>query len=367
MAMSTFGKGFYLWRISACEQGNIKEIVDVAVRANLQHVLIKIADGIYSYNVDPKTKLDLCAPLVQAFKARNIDVWGWHYVYGMNPTQEASKAIERVKALELDGYVIDAEAEYKKPGRSLAARKFMADLRKGLPKTPIALSSYRYPTYHPQLPWKDFLDKCDYSMPQVYWIKARNAGEQLTRCVNEYQALTPYRPIIPTGAAFREGSWSPTAAQVDDFLDTAVKLNLAGASFWEWSNTRYYLPELWKLIGEYPWPGAPVEKDISQKLFDSLNNHNLEQVMSLYHPLALHVDEKQTIQGPQAIRNWYSGLFNQTLPGARYKLVDFDGTGSFRHLGWTADSTRRHVQDGSDTLGLAEGKIAYHYTFFTLS
>jgi hypothetical protein len=366
--MAIMGKGYYIWRIAGCENGNINAIVNLAVQANLQHVLIKIADGIYSYNVDLKNKIDLAVPLVQALKSRKIQVWGWHYVYGEDPTREADKAIERVKALDLDGYVIDAEAEYKKPGRNLAARKFMSVLRNGLPKTPVALSSYRYPSYHPQLPWKDFLAQCDLAMPQVYWVQAHNPREQLTRCVQEYRALAPYRPIIPTGPACKEGNWLPTASEIDEFMDSTVQLKLEGVNFWEWANARTYVPEVWKIIEKYPWPGTtPVEKDISQKLIDSLNGHDLNQVMNLYHPLALHVDARQTLHGPQAIRDWYSTLLNQILPGASFKLANYDGTGSFRHLSWTANGTKQQVQNGSDTLGLAEGKIAYHYTFFTLS
>ncbi len=365
--MALTGKGYFIWRIPDCEQGNINTIADLAVQANLTHILVKIANGVISSNVDAKTQQDYVPPLAQALKARNIQVWGWHYVYGEDPAREASKAIERVKTLNLDGYVIDAESEYKAPGKYRAARTFMSALRVGLPATPIALSSYRYPSYHPQLPWKDFLAKCDLVMPQVYWLQAHNAGDQLKRSVQEYQAMTPSRPIIPTGAAFKEGKWMAASAEVDDFLDAALTLKLEAVNFWEWANTRFYLPDVWKLIGSYDWPGTSATKDIVQQYIDALNTHDLDQVMNLYHPLAVHVDAKQTIAGPKAIRDWYSSFFSQVLPEAKFKLASFNSGGNSRYLSWTADATKRHVQNGSDTLGLAEGKIAYHYTFFTLS
>ncbi len=115
-------------------------------------------------------------PIVQALHAINLQVFGWHYVYGENPSGEARIAIQRVKELGLDGYVIDAEVEYMQPGKDAAARQFMAALRDALPSLPIALCSFRFPSYQPNFPWQAFLEKCDLNMPMVYWVQAHNAG-----------------------------------------------------------------------------------------------------------------------------------------------------------------------------------------------
>ena len=72
------GKGMFIWIIQNCHNGNINEIVDKAVKANYSHVLIKIANGIYSYNYDWEKKIDLVPPLVQALKSKGIQAWGWH-------------------------------------------------------------------------------------------------------------------------------------------------------------------------------------------------------------------------------------------------------------------------------------------------
>ena len=66
----------------------------------------------------------------------------------------------------MDGFVLDREGHYT--GKYYSAKTFMDLLRKEITKTPIALSSYRYPNYHPQLPWDEFLSQCDLNMPQVY-------------------------------------------------------------------------------------------------------------------------------------------------------------------------------------------------------
>jgi len=361
------GKGFYLWQIKRCEGGSATAIANAAVQAGLSHVLIKIADGTSSYNLDATTGADLVPPVLQALKARNIQVWGWHYVYGYDPLGEANIAIQRIQQLGLDGYAIDAEDQYKLPGRDVVAGQFMTRLRAALPTFPIALSSYRYPTYHPQLPWKAFLEQCDLNMPQVYWVEAHNPGEQLTRSLREFQAITPFRPLIPTGSAYKQGTWQPTAAEMVEFLRTAQNLNMTAANFWEWGHTRLYLPALWDAIAAYSWPGTPGEPDLLQQYFAALNAHDLNQVMALYDANAVHVDPASTIQGAAAIRAWYTKFFSQTLPNAIFTLGENSTNASSRYFSWSAQSTAGSVTNGADTLGLVAGKILYHYTQFTVA
>ncbi len=365
--MTLQGKGFYLWQIKRCEGGNAAAIANAAVQAGLSHVLIKIADGASSYNIDATSGVDLVPPVLQALKARNIQVWGWHYVYGYDPLGEANIAIQRIQQLGLDGYAIDAEDQYKQPGRDVAAEQFMTRLRAALPTFTIALSSYRYPTYHPQLPWKAFLEKCDINMPQVYWVEAHNPGEQLTRSLREFQAIAPFRPLIPTGSAYKQGSWQPTVAEIVEFLRTAQNLNMSAANFWEWGHTRLYLPALWDAVAAYSWQGTPGQPDLLQQYFAALNAHDLNQVMALYDPNAVHVDAASAIQGSAAIRAWYSKFFSQVLPNATFTLGENSSTASSRYFSWSAQSPAGSVTSGADTLGLVAGKILYHYTQYSIT
>lgn len=214
--MTLTGKGFFIWKLKNAEGGDAEAIADKAVRADLTHVLIKIADGREAFG-DPNSK----RAVVNALRNRRIQIWGWHYVYGNDPADEARVAIEQIKALRLDGYVVDAEHQYKQPGKSAAAREYMTDLRRGLPSTPIAFSSYRYPSYHREVPWAAFLEKCDYNMPQVYWEQAHNPEEQLRRSVQEFantRLVGFNRPVIPTGSAYGTGSWVATADDLRRFL-----------------------------------------------------------------------------------------------------------------------------------------------------
>lgn len=364
--MSLIGKGFFIWKIQGCENGNGGAITSVARQTGLSHILIKVADGTYSYNVTSNGQ-DLALELARTLSAGGIQVWGWHYLYGDDPIGEANKAIQRLNQIALDGYVLDVEREYKSPGKGQAATTFMTRMRTAFPNLPIALCSYRFPSYHPQIPWKEFLERCDLNMPQVYWQNAHNPSDQLIRSVNEFKSLSPYRPILPVGSAFRSGAWAATPEDVVQFLQTAQSLNLSAANFWEWSNCRQYLPAVWDAIRDYSWPVTPAPPDIALQYIAALNSHDPEQVLGLYTPNAVHVNAVRTIQGSTALRVWYQTLFSQLLPNATFALSSYSGTGNTRHITWTAKSSIGNVLDGNDTLGLLNGKIAYHYSFFSLS
>jgi len=369
--MSIEGKGFFIWKIRSCEKGDPAATARAARAAGFQHVLLKIADGNVAYNLDKDTKKDLLPPTVQALRAEGIQVWGWHFVYGFDPIGEANIAVQRVQQLGLEGYVIDAEEEYKQPGRSAVAKRYLEKLRASLPSLPMALSSFRFPSFHRQLPWTTFLEYVDYNMPQVYWEQNHNPEPQLRRSVREFQALKPYRPVIPTGPTYKVGGWRPSKEDTVQFLNAAKSLGSPAVNFFSWDECRRDLPELWETISAYNWsppsaPPAPIA-DITERLVVALNTHDLDKVISLYLPDAVHITFARAVQGSQAIRDYYNNLFNQILPSGSFKLTGSTGSGNSRHLTWTATSIKGSIHNGSDSIGLLDGKIAYHYSHYSVS
>jgi hypothetical protein len=361
------GKGMFIWIIKNCHNGDVNEIVKKARNANYSHVLIKIANGIYSYNVDWETKVDMVPPLIQGLKSMGIQAWGWHYLFGDQPVQEAQKAITRIRQLGVDGYVINAEGHYR--NKYTAATTFMNALRAEIKDIPVGLSSYRYPAYHTPLPWDQFLKKCDLVMPQVYWMNAHNPGAQLAKSVTQFRNLKYTPPIVPTGAAFTEWGWTPRVSEVLEFMRTAKSMNLPAINFWEWSNLFQYLPaDYYRAIRDFDWdPGPKPPGDIAELFIQALNSHNVDQVQALYQDKAVHITSERTVQGKDAIKSWFGSLFKDILPNAVYILAGFTGKGNIRHINWTASSSAGNVQDGSDTLGLIDDKIAYHFSEFTVS
>lgn len=357
------GKGFMIWKVRDCEGGNPSIIASEARKANLTHVLIKIADGASPYNII--NNVDQVAPVVQVLHSNGIEAWGWHYVYGNDPVGEARIASSRVLQLGLDGYVIDAETEYKLPGREDNAKLFMNELRRSLPNFPVALSSFRYPTLHYQFPWKAFLEKCDFNMPQVYWQAAHNPEEQLMRSVREFENLTPFRPILPTGPVYRYGDWQPTPEDIVEFMNAAQTLKLSAVNFFTW-DYRKILASLWDTISEYPWVDGQPLLDMPEQYIKALNSHDASTVASLYRSDSVHITAMQTIQGTAAILNWYDHIFKDLLPNGTFILLGSQGIGNSRHFTWKAVSPAGNVSNGSDTIGLLNGKIVYHYSYFSI-
>ncbi len=255
------GKGMYLWIINKSDDP--KKIAAASWAAGFSHVAIKIADGFYPYNVSYDSvgrMVDRVPALVAELHALGIQAWGWQFVYGNFPDGEAAAAIKRVQALGMDGFIVNAEGQYK--NKSGSAIRYMDQIRNAFGGSiPIALSSFRFPQYHPEFPWQEFLSRVDINMPQVYWMQAHNAGAQLKRCVAEF-ALDKYPqvPLFPTGAAFSEGGWKAAAAEVQEFMETAKELGLAGCNFWRYHDAMERFPDLHEVISAFDWPGEGHEE-----------------------------------------------------------------------------------------------------------
>ncbi len=368
--MALTGKGMMIWRIPNCEGGNAAAIANTAKAAGFSHVLIKIANDTRPYNVDASGK-DLVAPVVDALRAKGLQVWGWHYVYGYDPLGEAKIAVSQTKRFSLDGYVIDAEVEYKEAGRDAVARTFMNELRKGLPSTPVALSTFRWPTYHRSFPYVAFLEKCDYNMPQVYWMQAHDAAYDLKRSVSEFKDINPYRPIIPTGPAFGQSGWAPTAGEVKTFMDTAKSLGLKGVNFYSWDYSRTKLVEVWNQIANYNWPPdntpQPVLFDPVPKIFLALNSRQFASILDIYAKNAVLVTPRQTIQGDANIQAFYEQVIMTELKGGVFKVTSKTTKDNTIHYTWTCKAQTGSVTDGKDTIGIRNNTVIYHYCYYTIT
>ncbi len=231
------GKGIYVWIIQQLldEYGSFERIAEVASYLHLDWVAVKIANGVLPYNVTwtatgPKDNT-LIKPFIAALQAVGIEVWGWHYIYGNIVALEIRIAVSRVRELGVAGYIANAEGQYK--GKFSQARAHSAGVREELPDTPMGLTSYRWPTLHPRLPFREFMENFDFHNPQVYWQGATNPGEQLIRSIRELQNISK-KPVIPIGSAYGVGDWLPTVQQLDEFYTAVFLQNLVGYCFWAW-------------------------------------------------------------------------------------------------------------------------------------
>lgn len=355
------GKGCFIWKLHICEGGNASRIARRAKEAGLTHVLMKIADGPRAYNVD------LAAPVIEALKGSGIQTWGWQFIYGNEPYEEADIAAHRVKALALDGFVVNAEEDYKK--KHAAASAYMERLRSKIAALPVALSSFRYPQYHPEFPWTEFLSFCDCNMPQIYWVRANNPAEQIDRSIAQFKAIYPVRPIIPTGAAYEDIGWRPRSEEITEFFAHAHKLGLSAANVWGWDYAGSAEgQDFWRAIAIYDWPTTAPALDITEQLANYLNMRDIDSILSLYHDGAVLATPDFMVQGHAALRDYYDTLVKSDLPGATFLFDMRVADGIIRQYRWDAVSASngRCVEAGFDTLALRQGRIQHHSSVYRI-
>jgi len=278
------GKGMFIWEIQHCDGGDGQHIVAHALAAGLTHVQVKVADGPDRYPYADQHDAMLRAT-IQALQQAGITVWGWQFVYGRDPhdpgvrtpVEEADVAADRVLALGLSGFAVDLEETGHRVrtwlGDEVDCRNYMTRLRERLgPDFPIAACSHRFPltyqwTEEWQRLWNEFMPRCNYAMPQVYWILAHNAAEQLQTSYEQYHQQWPHLTYVPVGAAYREGwaDWTATPEEIGQFLQKARDLNLPAVSFWSWQHARndpdnpdYPGTELWDAVAAFAWPVGAI-------------------------------------------------------------------------------------------------------------
>ncbi len=287
--MNITGKWMCAWQIKNCRGGNAQAFAEQLHQLKIRHLIVKGLDGPYNYNLRNVLGVwidNLIGPLIAALSPFGIDVWLYQYIYGISPEKEAEAAISRIDKYHPAGFMIDAEGEIERlQGNADVARRYMKVLRAGT-NIPIGLSSFRFPTVHAAFPWHGFLDNgVDLHMPQVYWVQARNAGEQLIRSCKELMAFKEL-PIVPIGAAYGETVggvfWRPTVGEMLDFDQTAHELHLPGVAWWSWDSggiEKYPEYELavagmnWEPVPEPQPPVVKPEQKLDLLWQDYLTRH----------------------------------------------------------------------------------------------
>lgn len=393
------GKGMSIWKIAACEGGDAAAIAKRAKDSGLQHVHIKVADGTNPSNGQPASALP---KIVAALKQAGVQVWGWHFLYGIRSGQnqakaEADRAIAQINALSLDGYALDFEntgnPQFTWNGAPAVATTFMNTLRAGVgPDYPVAAKSHALITkfgtdnipLQPQVPFDAFIQQCNYLIPQVYWV-FDTPERRLRESHRQYTSRWPDKVFAPYGAAYGEKQgngkfWEATPDEIRKFMDIARELNSAAVAFYSWDYAGPK-PALWDAIANYDWPaeGGPppqtppgggqpdvLPSDRIIEMFDALNARNVEALVALYSEQGAFVTARQTVQGPEAIRVAYTNLLN-SLPNARFTIISVEDVGlTSGHFKWSAISTAGNIADGEGTLGLFEGRIMNHSLTFTV-
>lgn len=304
------GKGMFIWLLSRLDNGNMTALADRLQAEGYSWVAVKMVNGswLFGGTWDPVAQeypqYRLLEELIPLLKARGIELHGWGYYYGKSlssgePSQvqaEIAVTLEAMQKYQPLSYMLDCEAEYKRPGMGPLADEFCRGLKAGMAVSgdeikdiPLALSSFRFPTYHPELPWSSFVPYMDYWAPQVYYqgdTSPNGSQLQLERALQEYQDLKPL-PFVPAGTVYPEGSWWTSPEQLELF-NQICKSNpdILGVNYWEYYYPIQFKPELLGVLASFEWPGEDTpapEPDMVTLSYQAYTDllHNMETLASL--------------------------------------------------------------------------------------
>lgn len=256
MSRDLSGTGLYLWQLTEGGGANADKLIARLKTANVSRIYVKVADGTRRY---PTKGADHTEDVVAAARAEGLAVWGWHYVYGKAPEQEADVAAEQVTKLQLRGYIYNAEKEYRDHKRVAHAKVFTKRLRDNLPGKTFGFSSFKYPKNHVGLPWQELGGAADVLMPQVYWVEAHDPDKQYDKSFTQWSVLNPKAVMLPTGAAYTDepAKWRPTAAEIGKFLTHVHSQGCGAADFWVWDYVAKKMnADLLDAITAFTWSSA---------------------------------------------------------------------------------------------------------------
>lgn len=258
MKLIPVGKGYFVWQIKRLYKSVVADMVIAAMTQGVSWIAVKFADGKVGYNRNLTItgwKDDLIVDFITQFHAAGIKVFGWQYVYLNDPVGEANFAATRLHSLNLDGMIIDAEGECA--NKPVQTRIYTQALRVALPDTSIGLCSYRYPSLHMELDWKDFLSVCDYHIPQVYWVQSHDPVAQTEKSYQELVGLKDI-PFIPLGSAYKQenGTWIPSSKELYDFNQNATNKKYFGVGYYSWDDA--YVEGLEPIIAPLQWSGVVI-------------------------------------------------------------------------------------------------------------
>lgn len=230
------GKGIFIWKIKNAEGGDVRAIARVAREMGLHWVAVKVNSGYYNYNLrklESGVWVDDYIPMLKTELDKvGVELWGWGDAWLLNGKREAEKAVARVQAFGLKGYLIDAEGQAKQSSDRYNQARIYAEIMKAQDFA-VGLCSYRYPEYHMELPWDELLAGCDFHCPQVYWIHGKDPAGQLALSMSSLKIIRDL-PFVPAGPAFDEHGWRPTPAELDEFDQACQDLGCLGVIWWEW-------------------------------------------------------------------------------------------------------------------------------------
>lgn len=260
---ANLGKGDWIWRI-ADARASAGAATDAELFAYLRNkgmkwVAVKAADGTGTWS-------QFSSALVADAHAQGLKIFAWQYVYGANPSGEATAAKTAI-ARGADGFIIDAEGEYERlADNATAAATYCTSIRAAYPDLFLAHAPFPIVSYHSAFPYYTFGKYSDAVMPQDYWDAIGVTPARMNQWRNdEWNALyngwkgtskaDAIKPIAPIAQGWNVSATNTlTAQEILDFASlmkaTTSPASPGGYNGLSWWSVQHHTSTHWAAIGQ---------------------------------------------------------------------------------------------------------------------
>lgn len=228
--------GIWIWNLSDTR----RDYLDALVRVQCKRVYLKVLDDA-SHGIFWGWQ---CTPdIVNAFKAKGIEVWGWGYIFDRRSSTNTSAivdALRRAIGCGIQGFVFDVEQEVENPATHAQLREILMQSKQIIPSGCMGYTSFGAPDNHSNVPWKMLNELCDLQFPQIYYEKftfgAGSPGEaeneaEIKSCLQQHRNRGLDKPILPIWGSESDSQYPTTDNELQRYL-----AEYPGSSVWRAPN-----------------------------------------------------------------------------------------------------------------------------------
>lgn len=225
--MAEHPHGVWIWNLSRIKSDYLESLIECKVK----RIYLKVFDGKYRGELKPTFWDWQCSSeIINTFKLRSIEVYGWGYHYGTSDITEQVEKVKKAFECGIDGYIVDVEAEVENTSTHPNVDKLLFSLRSLLKEGTFGYTSFGHPEFHPNVPW-EILDKyCDIAFPQIYFekfsFKSTNE-EEVQECLKAHKRIGLTKPILPIFSSESDAKQPASATELQFFLN-----RFPGSSIW---------------------------------------------------------------------------------------------------------------------------------------
>lgn len=228
----------YPWPQTQQEPRTAKQIAASLVKAGMEAVFVKVADGGYHFDLTHYPTKGMSSTRwrqdVADFRAAGLQVYAWVYLYAANP-DERDVAVSFMSTGLFDGLIVDVEGEFERSGDTSTSTKpeRLANYLTGVRRVSkvLAYAPFWKPSVHTGLLYNEWNRSVDVAMPQAYWRLAQmSPGSMLDAMRADWARLSiPPKVLVPIG----DPNSSAPAAEITTFGKTAIA-RYGRVSWWRW-------------------------------------------------------------------------------------------------------------------------------------